>query len=836
MGNEKHMYSLTTTFFSDHEYENLFNELHPLKSDFDDNLFFNRLIASIENKTTTSFEFLWLLKDFMISIQNQVGLQYTTFNFYRKLNESELYIAESIGIAQKEVGNQIYLLKCTVLEADLDVYHLKDTRYTKPKHMDVCLKQKLKKYGYSTYKTEGQQLAVRACLSAKKGSIIFVNLPTGCGKTLIVHSLVLFQRKFSNTIVLMPTVGLAIEQAQRMGELLPDSSQESLCWHSSLDENERKKIRSDLLTGSQKVLFTSPEALTTSLLNTLFILAKKGQLSDLIIDEAHLIDSWGADFRPEFQKFGALVSSLRKVTTNPFNLIFLSATFTQNNIEKIHKIYGEPNTLPTIINGNFLRPEIKTSFEKVRLQDHFSTLFIKALKLPKPLIIYTTKKEDSNQIFKHFKSMKIKRIALFTGETSYKNRTEVINGWQNNEYDIIVATSAFGVGMDKDDVKSVLHVSMPENIDRYYQEIGRAGRDGKAATAHLIYHEQQLDIAQRTNSDKIITIEKGLSRWTDMWRQNQEPRHSFFKDESFYELNVGLFGNHLSKQTATNADWNWATLLFLQRNGVIRIYYDIPETTIINEDGSVTQADSDYWKHYQEKIIVELVEPRVCNKAFWDNELKELRSKELDMQHKRFDELRNLFTASGIPLCERLASYYSIFNQRPERACRGCPGCIGFLPTLGTAPSMQNFEPEVTANDNIEQLLSIDNVCAVFFEKSEPYNTSWHWAQLVKLLVEKKLISRIVSDESTLLEIQENLPLGFSNFWITESNANNQSDWPSLFLYKDKSIVHLPKLQEHLTVVVADKNAKEDSSSLRNWYQNNHDSISLNNFKLLVGI
>ncbi|WP_371196079.1 protein DpdF [Glaciecola sp. SC05] len=830
------MDSLATTPFSVHEYENILNELRPLQRDFDENLFFNRLIASVENKATTSIEFLWLLKDFMISIQNQVGLQYTTFNFCRKLNESELNIAEILGIAQKEVGNQLYLLESTVLEADLDVYHFKNTRNTIPKHMDVCLKQKVKKNGYSTYKTEGQQLAVRACLTAKKGSTIFVNLPTGCGKTLIVHSLVLFQRKFSNTIVLMPTVGLAIEQAQRMSELLPNSSQESFCWHSGLDENERKKIRSDLLAGTQNVLFTSPEALTTSLLNTLFILAKKGQLSDLIIDEAHLIDSWGANFRPEFQKFGALVSSLRKVTTTPFNLIFLSATFTQNNIEKIHKIYGEPSSLPTIINGNFLRPEIKTSFEKVRLQDHFSTIFTKALKFPKPLIIYTTKKEDSNHIFKYFKSLKIKRIALFTGETSYKNRMEVISGWQSDEYDIIVATSAFGVGMDKDDVKSVLHVSMPENIDRYYQEIGRAGRDGKAATAHLIYHEQQLDTAQSLNSDKIITIEKGLSRWTDMWRQNQEPRHSFFNDKGFYELNVGLFGNNLAKKTATNADWNWATLLFLQRNGVIRIYYDIPETTTINEDGSVTQADSDYWKHYQEKIIVELVDPRVSNKTFWENELKASRSKELDMQHKRFDELRNLFTSSGIPLCERLASYYSIFNQRPERACRGCPGCIGFLPTLGTAPTIQNFEPEVTANDDIEKLLSIDNVCAVFFEKSEPYNTSWHWAQLVKSLVEKKLITRIVSDESTLLEIQENLPPGFTHFWISESNADNQSDWPSLFLYKDKSIVHLPKLQEHLTVVVADKNAKENSSSLRNWYQNNHDSISLNNFKLLVGI
>ena len=507
------------------QYQSLSSELEQFKDDYSGNMFFYRFYSAVKQQQITGIEFLLLLKDFFLSIHKQVGLKYTTFNFVRKLNQSELNIASMIGIAQREVGYQLYLLESAVLEADEEIYEFRNTRNIVPKDMDICLKEKLKTNGYKTYKTEGQQLAVRATLTAKKGSTLFINLPTGCGKSLIIQSSVLFQQKFSSTIVLMPTVGLTIEQAQRMSEVLHNSTHENLSWHSSLNENEKKSIRRSLLAGHQRVLFTSPEALTSSLLNTLFILAKQGQISEIIIDEAHLIESWGASFRPEFQKFGALVSSLRKVTTKPFNLIFLSATFTQDNIEKINKIYGEPNVLPTIINGNFLRPEIKTSFEKVSFKEHFSTLFIKALKLPKPLIIYTTKKVEANKIFSHFEQNGIARVGLFTGDTSTEQRINIINKWQRDEYDIIVATSAFGVGMDKDNVKSVIHASVPENIDRYYQEIGRSGRDGTASTAHMIYHDAQLSTAQSINSDKVITIEKGLSRWKDMWRQNKEPQN-----------------------------------------------------------------------------------------------------------------------------------------------------------------------------------------------------------------------------------------------------------------------------------------------------------------------
>ncbi len=822
--------------FTPSQYQSLVKEVQQFQIDYSDNMFFRRFYSAVKQQQVSSLEFLWLLKDFLLSIQHKVGLKYTTFNFIRKLNPSELELANVMGITQREVGNQLYLLDTAIQEADLDIYQFKNTRNTVKKDMDTCLQQKLKAHGYNSYKTEGQQLAVRACLTAKKGSTLFVNLPTGCGKSLIIQSSVIFQRKSSSTIVLMPTVGLAIEQAQRMSEILQNSSQENFSWHANLSENEKRKIRSDLLAGNQRVLFTSPETLTTSLLNTLFILAKRGQLSEIVIDEAHLIDSWGTNFRPEFQKFGALVSTLRKVTTTPFNLIFLSATFTQNSIEKINRLYCEPNILPTIINGNFLRPEIKTSFEKVPYKDHFTKLINKALKLPKPLIIYTTKKDDSNQIFKAFKQLGLTRVGIFTGETSYKQRLKVINKWQKDEYDIIVATSAFGVGMDKDDVKSIIHASVPENIDRYYQEIGRAGRDGTAATAHLIYHTSQLSTAQGINSDKIITIDRGLRRWKDMWRQNKEPQNSFYRTEGFYELNIGLFGNNLTKKTETNADWNWATLLFLQRNELIRIYYDIPEATTVNDDGSVAQADSEFWKKYQEKVVVELIDSNVLHDSFWETELNGTRDEELKLQYKRFDELIRLFTSPEIALCERLTIYYSLFNSRPEKACRGCHGCEGFLPTLGTAPTIQNFKPESAISKDLDSLLSIDNVLPIYYEKSDPHNDNWYWAQLIKSLLEKKLITRVVGNSDYLTEIQEHLPSGFSHFWISDSNSNDESLWPSIFLFTDQSTIDLPKLQEQLTLVIADKNAKDISSSFRNWYQIEQRSLSLNNFKLLVGI
>lgn len=183
-----------------------------------------------------------------------------------------------------------------------------------------------------------------------------------------------------------------------------------------------------------------------------------------------------------------------------------------------------------------------------------------------------------------------------------------------------------------------------------------------------------------------------------------------------------------------------------------------------------------------------------------------------------------------------MTTYYSLFNSRPEKACRGCFGCEGFLPTLGTAPTLQNFEPETSVIKELDNLLSIDNVLPVYFEKSESNNDYLHWSQLVKSLLEKKLINRIVSDEKCLAEIQENLPAGFSHFWISDSNSDDDSSWPSIFLYTEQSTLSPPVMQEHLTLVVADKNAKDISSNFRNWYQMYQRSLSLNNFKLVVGI
>ena len=118
-------------------------------------------------------------------------------------------------------------------------------------------------------------------------------------------------------------------------------------------------------------------------------------------------------------------------------------------------------------------------------------------------------------------------------------------GWHSdridNELDIIIATSAFGVGMDKADVRSILHTSVPDNIDRYYQEIGRSGRDGKASTSTVIFHEQQFIVAESINQSKLINIDKGYKRWMKMWSGRCSVSSFGINDGTLYKLDISQF-------------------------------------------------------------------------------------------------------------------------------------------------------------------------------------------------------------------------------------------------------------------------------------------------------
>ena len=160
-----------------------------------------------------------------------------------------------------------------------------------------------------TYRTPGQREAVRAALGQPEGSTLTINLPTGTGKTLAIIGPALSLR--GTTIVVVPTTALAIDQEKRLKEDFRrlGQTEEWHAYHGELDESVQERFREQLLEGSKRVVFTSPEALNGSLRYCVMELAKLGRLRALVIDEAHIVEEWGSSFRPDFQMLAGLRKS-----------------------------------------------------------------------------------------------------------------------------------------------------------------------------------------------------------------------------------------------------------------------------------------------------------------------------------------------------------------------------------------------------------------------------------------------------------------------------------------------------------------------------------------------
>lgn len=230
-------------------------------------------------------------------------------------------VLEPFGLSRcQDLPSEIRLMATVAdVPSDFDaVWRLDKRRMLSPPPLDSLLASQLKNPHYHHYTTAGQQAAVRAVLTSPDDKTLFINLPTGSGKTFVIHALMFNTPKESLTLVIVPTVGLAIEQALRAQAILAQANEDhggAYAWYGDQSEEQRMAIRQRLKSGEQRILFCSPESARGSLLTSLFTLAQKGMLGALVVDEAHLIDQWGAEFRPEFQSLSPLMQSLKDVST-----------------------------------------------------------------------------------------------------------------------------------------------------------------------------------------------------------------------------------------------------------------------------------------------------------------------------------------------------------------------------------------------------------------------------------------------------------------------------------------------------------------------------------------
>jgi ATP-dependent DNA helicase RecQ len=529
---------------------------------------------------------------------------------------------------------------------------------------------------YEYYSSPGQREAIRAAFLIPPGDTLIVNLPTGSGKSLVGQAPALVQHQEGHlTLFVVPTVALAIDQERQIAQYFRKSRTSAqtwpLAWYGGMPENNRSEIRRRMLEGTQRILITSPEALTTSLLRTVFDVAKNGMLRYLVIDEAHLITQWGDEFRPEFQALAGLRNSLlRKLSEEKlasFRTLLLSATFTPETIDTLANLFGPPERVQMVA-AVHLRPEPQYWFYKAQSRTEKQERILEALRhAPRPFILYVTSRDDAVTWHRILKNAGLERIQRFDGSTRGPERKSIIDAWISNKLDGIVATSAFGVGIDKADVRTIIHATIPETLDRFYQEVGRGGRDGMPSVSLLVYEETDWALSESMANPRLISNELGIARWRALY----ESRKNYANHGDLIRIDLKALRQGLNGGFSENLKWNMRTLMLMSRAGFLEL--DVEPNSAQDEE-----VDADFFSSPLDAmaaIRIRLLRDDHCLEGAWENAISRSRHKTLNTGRRNLELMRALLNG-GREVSEILRELYrNNSNRWPINVTQVCGGC-----------------------------------------------------------------------------------------------------------------------------------------------------------------
>lgn len=524
--------------------------------------------------------------------------------------------------------------------------------------------------GFADYSSAGQREAVRAAFLMRPGHTLIVNLPTGSGKSLVGQAPALVNREDGPlTIVVVPTVALALDQEVAMLQYLQrengGSTGRRLAWVSNLTQEERAEIRERIRNGTQRILITSPEALSTSLLSVVTEVAESGMLAYFVIDEAHLVTQWGVDFRPTFQALAGLRNSLLRVAPAPFRTLLLSATLTEDTIETLAQLFG-PIEITHMVSAVHLRPEPQYWVYRAASRAEKERRVLEALRhAPRPFILYVSTREDGHRWTEILrKQAGLMRLATFDGGTLGSRREFIIDQWRENALDGIVATSAFGVGVDKGDVRTIVHATIPETLDRFYQEVGRGGRDGRPSISLLVYDNSDWDLPFRLSQPKVISQEIGLSRWEAMY----ESRSPAGEDGSWY-IDIDARRNGLSAGNEYNVNWNLRTLGLMARARLLTLEIEP------NDYDDVSDEQTSSLFATRARVRVRILHHGHRSIDVWEEHVAAARERTRAAGEENLHLMRRLLEGKE-EVADILAELYRVRSRHwPVRVTRTCGGC-----------------------------------------------------------------------------------------------------------------------------------------------------------------
>lgn len=354
----------------------------------------------------------------------------------------------------------------------------------------------LKKYfGFESFKGEQSKIVQ----SVLQGQNTFVIMPTGGGKSLCYQLPAMMME--GTALIISPLIALMKNQVDSMRAYSQEDNIASFL-NSSLNKTQMNEVKSEIVSGKTKMLFIAPETLTKDENIEFF---QKTNISFVAVDEAHCISEWGHDFRPEYRRIRTMISAIG----DNIPIIALTATATpkvQTDIVKSLEM-EDPQIYISSFNRDNLYYEIRP---KVNKEQTIKSIiqFIKSKK-GKSGIIYVQARKSTEEIATMLNVNGINAAAYHAGLDA-KTRTQVQDGFLMEDVEVIVATIAFGMGIDKPDVRFVIHYDIPKSIENYYQETGRGGRDGLKGDCLAFYSYKDILKLEKFLRDKPVA-ERELS-------------------------------------------------------------------------------------------------------------------------------------------------------------------------------------------------------------------------------------------------------------------------------------------------------------------------------------
>jgi len=329
----------------------------------------------------------------------------------------------------------------------------------------------LRKYwGYDSFRPMQEEI-IR---SALKGRDTLAILPTGGGKSICFQVPALMHEGVC--LVITPLIALMKDQLENLRK----RGIEALAVHSGMTYHEIDVTLDNAVYGDCKFLYVSPERLRSEMFR---VRVSKMNVSFIVVDEAHCISQWGYDFRPDYLQ----IASIRKCLSTPAPFIALTATATPKVADDI--MAKLEFSAPNIIKGSFHRPNLSYIFRKC--EDKMSRLLKVCEGIGGCGIVYVSKRRNAEDLAAFLQAHGISAEGYHAG-MSQQHRSNVQDRWKSDVTRIIVATNAFGMGIDKPQVRFVCHYDVPDALENYFQEAGRAGRDGKESYCVLLWNDSDI--------------------------------------------------------------------------------------------------------------------------------------------------------------------------------------------------------------------------------------------------------------------------------------------------------------------------------------------------------